>query len=68
MAPNVGALCRGASWPTDPGARRGPPGRHGGGRQLAYGSRSRVRRRFSGAARCWTRSPYVLYEVPVGCL
>ena len=31
MAPNVGALCRGASWPTDPGARRGPPGRHGGG-------------------------------------
>ena len=31
MAPNVGALCRGASWPTDPGARRGSPGRHGGG-------------------------------------
>ena len=31
MAPNVGALCRGASWPTDPGARRSPPGRHGGG-------------------------------------
>ena len=49
MAPNVGALCRGASWPTDPGARRGSPGRHGGGRQLAYGSRSRAGRRLSGA-------------------